>query len=182
MTTHKVAKPSYGLVAEFETPEELIEAARSVRAAGYRQIDAYTPFPVEGLSEALGQRRSPLPLIVLIGGLSGAFGGFALQTVGMVYDYPWIIAGRPYFSWPAFIPITFETGILLAALSAVIGMLVLNRLPRPYHPVFSTPGFRRASIDRFFLCIEASDPLYDINETQQFLAAFRPRRVTEVRC
>lgn len=170
----------YGLVAEFATPEELVAAARRAHAAGYRRMDAYTPFPVEGLAAALGLPRSPLPLMVLIGGLFGAAGGFLMQTYGMVFGYPYIVAGRPLFSWPAFIPITFELGILVAAFTAFFGLLIVNRLPRPYHPIFNTPRFRRASVNGFFLCIEAADPQFDREQTREWLAELDPQHVSEV--
>lgn len=172
--------PIYGLVAEFETPEALLNAARQTREAGYVALDAYTPFPVDGLSEALKLPPSPLPLIVLIGGLIGAAGGFFLQTYGMVFDYSYLVAGRPYFSWPAFIPITFESTILVAALAATFGMLMLNRLPRPHHPVFNTPHFRRASVDGFFLCIMARDPQFDRTATRALLKSLHPHYIFEI--
>jgi hypothetical protein len=179
--TEQTQQSLYGLVAQFDTPEALVEAAQAAHTAGYRVMDAYTPFAVQGLSNALGLKKSPLPLIVLLAGLTGAGGGFALQTYGMVFDYPWLVAGRPLFSWPAFIPITFELGILVAAVTAVVSVLILTRLPRPYHPIFNTPHFRRASIDGFFLCIEAADPQFDHQQTRQFLSDLQPQHVTEVR-
>jgi hypothetical protein len=180
--TQQSQKPVYGLVAQFDTPEALVEATRAAHTAGYRVMDAYTPFAVQGLAHALGLPKTPLPLIVLVAGLLGAASGFGLQTYGMVFDYPWIVAGRPLFSWPSFIPITFEFGVLVAAITAVLSVLILARLPRPYHPIFNTPRFRRASVDSFFLCIEAADPQFDQQETQRFLAGLQPQHVTEVRC
>lgn len=167
-------------MAEFDTPEGLLAAARRAHAAGYRRMDAYTPFPVEGLSEALGHPHTRLPLLVLIAGILGAVFGFVSQYWVTVIDYPVIVGGRPFNSWPAYIPITFEVTILFAALTAVVGMIALNRLPMPYHPVFNVPRFALASQDRFFLCIEAADPLFDLGETKRFLESLKPREVSEV--
>lgn len=172
----------YGLVAEFEGPEPLLEAVRRLRAEGFCALDAFTPFPIAGLSQAIGHRRTRLPAIVLIGGMTGVAGGFLMQTYAHVFDYQYLVAGRAYFSWQAFIPITFELGILFAALSAVFGMLALNRLPRPYHPVFNTPGFKRASVDRFFLAVESGDPRYHPRETAELLGRLGALRVHEVPC
>jgi hypothetical protein len=174
------ASPIHGLMAEFDTPEGLLAAARQARAAGYRRMDGYTPFPVEGLSEALGHPRTRLPLMVLIAGVAGAIFGFVSQYWVTVIDYPVIVGGRPFNSWPAYIPITFELTILFAALTAVVGMIALNRLPMPYHPVFNVPRFALASQDRFFLCIEAADPMFDREETRRFLESLKPREVSEV--
>ena len=170
----------YGLMAEFEQPEELLAATRRAYAAGYRQMDAYSPFPVAELAEALGFHHTRLPLLVLIGGLLGCVGGFFLQYYAAVIDYPINIGGRPLNSWPSFIPITFELTILIAALFAVLGMLALNGLPMPYHPVFNVPRFELATHDHFFLCIEARDPLFDAQQTRQFLATLGAREVTDV--
>src|SRR4051794_39901869 len=167
-------------MAEFESHEALVDAARRTHAEGYRRLDAYSPFPVHGLSEALGRRKTRVPLIVLIGGMTGGLGGYFMQWYAMRIDYPFNIGGRPLHSWPAFIPITFELTILCAALSAIIGMLALNRLPEPYHPVFNVPEFRRASLDRFFLCVEATDPKFDFVGTRTFLEGLRPESVKEV--
>lgn len=160
--------PIYGLMAEFHAPSEIVEAARRARESGYRKLDAYSPYPIEALAEAL-HFHSPLPLIVLGGGVTGALVGYGLQYWASVIEYPMNIGGRPFNSWPSFIPATFETTILFAALSAVLGMLALNGLPEPYHPVFNVPNFALASRDRFFLCIEATDPRFDRNETRKFL-------------
>ncbi len=172
--------PIYGLLAEFERQEELIHAVRRARAAGYRNLDAYTPFPVEHLSEELGFHHSGLALIVLIGGLLGAAGGFLLQYWISAVDYPLNIGGRPLNSWPAFIPVTFEMTILVAALSAVLGMLALNRLPMPYHPLFNSPRFALANRNRFFLCIESADQKFNREETAKFLSEMKPKGVSEV--
>ena len=170
----------YGLMAEFETPEQLLDAAGRTYAKGYRKIDAYTPLPIDGLSAALGVRRTGVPAIVLTFGMLGALGGFALCYWISVITYPINVGGRPLNSWPAYIPITFECAILLGSLSAVIGMFALNGLPMPYHPVFNAPRFRLASRDRFFLCIEAADPLFDPDESRLFLMQLNPREVAEV--
>src|SRR5580698_10769292 len=160
----------YGLMAEFETPEQVLEAAERARDDGYRRMDAYTPFPVEGLAEAVGFYKTRLSTIVLGGGLLGSCTGFFLCWWPNVIGYPLNIGGKPYNSWPAFIPITFELTILFSALSAVIGMIALNGLPMPYHPVFNAPRFDRATRDRFFLCIEARDPKFSLSSTRDFLA------------
>jgi len=167
-------------MAEFEGPEQLIEASRKAYEAGFRQMDAYTPFPVEGLPEAVGFKESKLPLIVLIGALVGGTLGFAMQYFASVIHYPLNIGGRPLNSWPSFLPITFEMTILVAAFSAVLGMFALNGLPQPYHPVFNVPRFALASRDRFFLCIESEDEKFDPEETKKFLESLQPRDVFEV--
>jgi len=172
--------PIYGLLAEFNDPNELVTAVRGARAAGYRRLDAYTPFPIEELSEAMGIHHNRLSLIVLIGGIVGACAGLGLQYWTSVIDYPIIVGGRPFFSLPSFIPITFECTVLLAAFSAVLGMLALNGLPMPYHPVFNVSRFALATRDRFFLCIEATDPLFDRDATRRLLERFVPRSVSEV--
>jgi hypothetical protein len=167
-------------MAEFDRPEDLLGAAQQAYADGYRRMDAYTPFPVEGLAEALGLHRTRLPLVVLLGGIVGCIGGFGLQYYAAVIDYPLNIGGRPLNSWPSFVPVTFETTILCAALAAVLGMLALNGLPMPYHPVFNVPRFELATRDHFFLCIEATDPRFDRQGTRQFLERLGCREVTEV--
>ncbi|HET6568165.1 MAG TPA: quinol:electron acceptor oxidoreductase subunit ActD [Rhodothermales bacterium] len=171
----------YGLAAEFPTAEDLLHAARDVYAAGYRKMDAYTPFPVEGLSEALDLRDHRIPLIVLLGALAGGCGAFIMMSYSAVFDYPLNVGGRPLFSWPAFIPITFEMMVLFGGLAGLAGMLVLNRLPKLYHPIFSVDGFERASRDRFFLAVEAADPAFDVRETASFLERLAPLRVEIVR-
>jgi hypothetical protein len=178
---HLPARPSlYGLVAEFTTPDDLLEATRRARQAGYRHMEAYTPFPVEGLAEDLGFHRTSLPLVVLLGGLAGGIGGYFLQYWINVIDYPLNVGGRPWHSWPAFVPVTFELSILGAALAAVLGMLALNGLPMPYHPLFNVPRFELASRDGFFLCIEVRDPKFDHAETRRFLEGLAAREVAEV--
>ena len=170
----------YGLMAEFETPNALVEAARKAREAGYRKMEGYTPFPVHGLAEAIGIPGTRLQYIVLAGGILGALVGFGLQYYINVIDYPLNIGGRPFNSWPAFIPVTFETTVLFAAFAAILGMLGLNGLPQPYHPVFNEPRFELASNDRFFLCIEAEDPKFDMKETRQFLEGLEATYIGEV--
>lgn len=177
---HETRPPIYGLIAEFENPGDLVAAAREARAAGYRKMDAYTPFPIEELNEALGLGRTWVPVIVLIGGLAGAALGYGMQYYLSAIDYPLNIGGRPLHSWPAFIPVTFELTVLVAGLSAVLGMLALNGLPMPYHPVFNVPRFALATRDRFFLCIEATDAKFDREETRRFLDRMTPRVVSEV--
>jgi hypothetical protein len=164
----------YGLLAEFPQPEDLLRAAAAAHAAGYRRMDAYTPFPVHGLSDAIGFHSTRLPVIVLIGGILGAFFGFGLQYWYEVIHYPMNVGGRPHNSWPAFIIITFECTILFAALSAVLGMLALNGLPQPYHPLFNVPQFELASRSHFFLCLEARDPKFDLDQARDFLEDLNP--------
>jgi hypothetical protein len=171
---------TYGVMAEFETAKQLLLAAAKTRDAGYRKIDAYAPFPVEGLSEALGLRRNLVPLVTLVGGLLGGLTGFGFQFWVNVISYPMNIGGRPLNSWPAFIPVTFELTILGASTFAVFGMLAMNKLPHPYHPVFNVERFARASTDRFFICIESSDPKFDVAETTRFLRSLEAQYVTEV--
>lgn len=170
----------YGVMAEFHSSEELIEAVHKAREAGFRHLDAYTPYPIEELAEALGHHRSKLPAIVLGGGILGAIGGYALQYWTQVIVYPMNVGGRPYHSWPAFIVPAFETTILAAALSAVLGMFFLNGLPQPYHPVFNVPGFAMASRDRYFLVIESRDPLFDRDAVHRLLAGLNPTEVSDV--
>jgi hypothetical protein len=170
----------YGLMAEFDDPNALVAATTRAYREGYRRMDAYSPFPIEELHEALGGGHTRLPLIVLIGGILGCIGGYALQYGTAAVAYPINVGGRPYHSWPAFIPVTFECTILAAALSAVLGMVALNGLPMPYHPVFNVPRFALASRNRFFLCIEARDPKFDVERTRRFLETLEPREVTTV--
>lgn len=172
--------PLYGVMAEFPSSDELIEAVHQARAAGYSKLDAYTPYPIEELAEALGHHRSKLPMIVLGGGIAGALGGYLLQYWTQVMVYPMNIGGRPVHSWPAFIVPTFETTILAAALSAVLGMFFLNGLPQPYHPVFNVPRFAQASRDRYFLVIEAGDPKFDRDAVRRLLVDLHASEVSDV--
>jgi hypothetical protein len=159
----------YGLLAEFEQGESVLQAAHAAHTAGYRRLNAYTPFPLEGLSEALGQEPSRLPLVTLIGGVLGGCGAFFMMWYASVVSYPINVGGRPLNSWPAFIPITFELTVLAASFAAFLGMLALNGLPHPYHPLFNVPEFKLASRNRFFLCIQARDPLFQVDATRRFL-------------
>jgi hypothetical protein len=193
----------YGYVAEFETPTALVQAAERARAEGYTRMDAYSPFPVEGLAEGLGSKKTLMPLVILIGGICGLIGGYFLQYYTMSIDYPpssgegtsrlWPsfmptslqpypmnVGGRPLHSWPSFIPVTFECTVLIASLSAVFGLLALCGLPMPYHPLFNVPRFALASRSRFFLCIEAADPRFDKERTRQLLDGLQPLEVSEV--
>jgi hypothetical protein len=170
----------YGLMAEYTDPDCIVDAAKRAYEAGYRKMDAYSPMPVEGLAEAIGFTHNRLPLLVLIGGITGAITAFVTMWFSATIHYPFNVGGRPLFSWPAFIPITFELTILFASGAAVLGMLGLNGLPMPYHPVFNAPGFAMASRSRFFLCIEAADPKFDLDETRRFLESLGPKRVVEV--
>ena len=172
--------PTHGLIAEYMTPESLVAATERAYAEGYRKMDAYSPLPVEGLAEAMGFTHNRLPLIVLIGGLLGAVTAYTMMYYSAVIDYPINIGGRGLHTWPAFVPITFELTILFASAAAVFGMLGLNGLPMPYHPIFNAPGFALASSSRFFLCIEARDPKFDIDVTRQFLESLGPSSVQEV--
>jgi len=174
-------KPSiFGLMAEFDAPEDILAAAEAARRKGYRRMDAYTPFPMEELTDALGVRHSKLSLFVLCCGLAGGLIGFFMQYYTAVIDYPVNIGGKPLNSWPQFIPITFEMTILFAAIGAVVGMIFRNGLPRPVHPVFNVDRFELATRDKFFLCIEATDPLFEQERTEQFLQSLEPSHVSVV--
>lgn len=173
-------KSLYGVIAEFDSPTALVNAARAAREQGYRRLDAYSPFPIEELNDALHLHHNKLPLIVLLGGIAGGTLGYLLQYYVTVIYFPINIAGRPLHSWPSYIVITFEMTILFAALSAVLGLLGLCGLPTPYHPVFNVPRFALASRNRFFLCIQARDPLFDRATASAFLETLEPREVSEV--
>lgn len=172
--------PLYGVVAAFAEPRTLIAAVHAAREAGYRDLDAYTPFPVEELNEALDLHHSRLPLLVFGAGVFGAVAGYGLQYYCAAIAYPLNIGGRPIHSWPAFIPVTFETTVLFSALATVLGMLAMNGLPAPYHPMFHVPDFDLASRDRFFLCIEATDPKFQPAESSEFLRTLHPLSVSLV--
>ena len=172
--------PTYGLMAEFDNPSDAVAAARRVHDEGYRRVDAFSPYPVEELSEAIGVHKTHMPLIILLGGLFGGTLGFLMQVYVEVFDFPINVGGKPYYIWPAFIPITFECTILVSALSAVLGMLALNGLPMPYHPVFNVSRFALASRNRFFLCIQATDDKFDLEKTRAFLKEQNPHDVYEV--
>jgi ActD protein len=170
----------YGLMAEFEDPTSLTEAAKRTYAAGYRKMDAYSPFPIEPVWEAMHVHDRPVSFFVLCGGIVGMIAGFGLCYWVSAIAYPLNIGGRPYNIWPSFIPVTFELTILIASFAAVISMIVLNGLPMPYHPVFNVPSFIRASQDKFFLAIEAADPKFDRQKTFEFLKSLGPREINEV--
>jgi hypothetical protein len=172
--------PIYGLMAEFANPTDLVLAARRAHEAGYRRMDGYSPFPVEELSDAIGFHKDNVSLVVLIGGLVGGSIGYLMQWWISAISYPINVGGKPYHSWPAFIVVTFEMTVLFAGVAAVLGMLALNGLPMPYHPVFHSSRFAFATRDRFFLCIEARDPLFDRVQTMNFLRSLSPYDVTEI--
>jgi hypothetical protein len=174
------SKPIYGLLAEFETPEQVLAAARRTREAGYKRIDAFTPIPVEGLAEAIGFTWTSLPIVVFIGGLLGGMTGFGMCWYANVISFPLDIGGKPLNSWPMWIPITFELTVLGGALAATFGMLAMNGLPTPYHPIFNVSRFALASTDRFFLCIKARDKKFDVAQTKAFLEGLNPHGVFEI--
>jgi hypothetical protein len=174
------SKPIYGLLAEFETPEQVLAAARRTREAGYRRIDAFTPIPVEGLAEAVGFTWTSLPIVVFIGGLLGGMTGFGMCWYANVISFPLDIGGKPFNSWPMWSPITFELTVLGGALAATFGMLAMNGLPTPYHPIFNVSRFALASTDRFFLCIKARDKKFDVAQTKAFLEGLNPHGVFEI--
>lgn len=173
-------KNLYGLVAELDSASELLAATEATRKAGYTKIDAFSPLPIHGMEEAIGQKYTRLPILVFLGGLTGGLGGYFLQYWTAVIDYPIMIGGKGLHTWPAFIPVTFECTILFSAFAAVFGMILINGLPRPHHPVFETPNFDRASQDRFFLAIEAEDPKFDLDATKKFLEELNPHAVSKV--
>jgi|SRR6266853_960556 len=172
--------PLYGLMAEYENPTDLVEAARQTYDAGYRRINGYSPFPIPELWEAIGFHKTRLPIIVLIGGIFGGLAGYFMMYYMEVMDYPLNVGGRPFHSAPSFMPITFETTVLCAALAAVFGMLALNKLPQPYHPVFNAERFALATRDRFFLVIEARDPKFDYEKTHEFMKTLNAKEVVDV--
>lgn len=178
--SHTVTQALYGILAEFETATDLVVASKAAYAAGYRKMDAYSPYPVEEAAEAIGFHKTRVPLIVLLGGILGGLSGFLLQYWINVIDYPLNIGGRPYNSWPAFIVPTFEMTVLFAGLSGVLGMFALNGLPMPYHPLFNVDRFGAVTRDRFFLCIEAADSHFDLVNTQEFMMSLKPLSISEV--
>lgn len=171
---------TYGLMAEFDSAQELVTAAHKTHAAGYEKMDAYSPFPVEGLAEAIGFHKNSVAFVVLVGGIIGGLSGYALQYWVSTIAYPLNIGGRPYHSWPSFIIVTFEMTILFAGLAAAFGMLALNGLPQPYHPVFNVAEFAKASDNKFFLIVFSTDPKYDARRTREFLKGLAPRTISEV--
>jgi hypothetical protein len=177
----KTTSSIYGLMAEFDNPNDIVAAANKAYEQGYRRMDAFSPYPIEELSEAIGFRRNNVSKIVFMGGLTGFLAGITMLYYLTAIDYPLNVGGRPLGSWPAFVPITFELTILFASFGAVFGMLLLNGFPQPYHPVFNVPSFDRASQDRFFLLIESDDPKFDSEGTKNFLQSFNPIEVTDVK-
>jgi hypothetical protein len=167
-------------MAEFDSPQDLVDAAHKTHGAGYKEIDAFSPFPIEGLADAIGFHKNRVALVTLIGGIIGGLSGYLLQYYVAVITYPVNVGGRPYHAWPSFIIVTFELTILFGGLSAAIGMLALNGLPMPYHPVFNVAEFAQASNDKFFLVVFSSDPNYDAARTRAFLKGLAPRAISEV--
>ncbi len=181
----RAAKPSepkmYGLMAKFNRQEDLITAARRTYEAGYRQFDTYSPYPVPQLAEAMHLKGSPLPFVILAGGIIGGLGAFLMMWFATGIDYPLNIGGRPLFSWPAYIPITFELTVLFGAFAGVLGMFAVTRFPMPYHPVFNSEDFNEhGAVDAFYLTIESSDPKYDPEQTRRFLEGLGSALVSEV--
>jgi ActD protein len=174
------AEPLYGLMAEFDNPTDLVHAAQAAFAAGYRKMDTYTPYPLEEAAEAVGAHHNRVPLVCLIGALLGMIGGYSLEYWISVINYPINVGGKPFHAWPAFIPVTFECAVLGASLATVFGMLALNGLPQPYHPVFNVPQFDAASKDKFFIVIFSTDKKYDSVGTRKFLESLNPTSVAEV--
>jgi hypothetical protein len=180
MSHAQLSPPIYGILAEFDSSTDLVYATKAAYAAGYRKMDAYSPFPIEEASEALGFHKTRVPLVVLLGGLLGGLSGFGLQYWINVISYPLNIGGKPYDSWPAFIVPTFEMTILFAGLAGVFGMFALNGLPMPYHPLFNVDRFSAVTRDKFFLCVEAADPKFDLVDTQRFIESLKPVSIAEV--
>jgi len=172
--------PLWGVMAEFASPEALVEAARGARAAGYTRVEAYAPFAVEGLAEAVGFTRTRVPLWTFVGGLLGGIGAYALQWYSAVVNYPIDVGGRPPHSWPMFVPVTFELAVLFGAFAAVFAMLIGSRLPRLYHPVFDAADFDLASRNRFFLCLRSDDPAFEPQAAARLLDGLQPLRRVEV--
>jgi hypothetical protein len=180
MHTEKPQAPYFGLMAEFEKEEDFIQATRRVTAEGYHKLDAYSPYPIHEILDILHLHHNKLPKIVLIGGITGAVTGMGMEWFASVIHYPWNIGGKPLFSWPMFLPVAYELTILFAAFGAVFGLIALNGLPMPYHPVFNVPSFDRATDDRFFICIESGDPKFDLEKTKSFLEGLKPVSVSRV--
>jgi hypothetical protein len=178
--THSEEPKVHGMIAEFDDPDQLVEATAKAYKAGYRQMDAYSPFPIHGLAEAMGVHKTAVAPITLMGGLTGAAAGFTMQWFASTVHYPYDIGGKPFNSWPSFVPIMFELTILFGAFAALGSMLLLNGLPMPYHPIFNAKRFERASSDGFFLCIERGDRQYDPEKTKAFLSGLGPVEVSEV--
>jgi hypothetical protein len=177
---HSLPPATYGLLAEFDSPAQLVAAAKRTHEAGYRRIDTFSPYPIEEAWEAIGHHDKRLSKIVLAGGITGMLAGIGLQEWVHQVAYPINIAGKPLNSWPQFVPVTFELTILFAALSAVLGMIILNGLPEPYHPVFNVPRFEHASRDKFFLLVESADPKFDRAKTLDFLKTLDASEINEV--
>ncbi len=180
MHTEKPKTPYFGLMAEFATEEDFIHATRKVKDAGYSKLDAYSPYPIHEILDILHLHKNKLPLVVLIGAICGGLGCYAMEWFASVIHYPWNIGGRPLHSWPSFLPPAYEITILAAAFGAVIGLISMNGLPMPYHPVFNVPAFAKASDDRFFICIESGDPKFDLENTRKFLEGLKPVSVSQV--
>ena len=180
MAHEKPAAASFGLMAEFSNADSLLAAVRRVRDAGYTKFDAFSPFPIHGMSAAIGFKDRSVAPIVLGGGIAGLIAGYGLEYWTSVIAYPMNIGGRPYHSWPMFVPPAFETTILFASIAALVGMLALNGLPQPYHPVFNAPRFSLASQESFFLVIESDDPKFEAAGTRRLLDSLQPREVVEV--